>query len=320
MREGLARDGIALVPGVLSAEECEQARAGVWSDMEKLAGVRRAEPATWKKVHKLLPNHGMLFQHWQLGHSDAAWAVRQNPRVVAPFAEFWGVAPDQLLCSMDGLSFSPPPETTGRGYHTSSWYHVDQRYEDAPADAPARCVQGWVTACDVRARDGTLAYLSGSHRLHGEFARAHPEAVSGTDWYKLSAKELAWYKQRGCEERMVENIAAGTLVLWDSRTVHMGRPPVRGREQPNERCVFYVCYTPRTWASQATIDKRIRYFEELRMTSHWPHRVRVFAKTPRSYGRPLPRVPALRDAPPELSELGRALVGYGCSQKKVRLE
>ena len=49
-------------------------------------------------------------------------------------------------------------------------------------------------------------------------------------------------------------------------------------------------------------------FEELRMTSHWPHKVKLFPKNPRTYGRPLPTITPIQT--PVISALGRRLAGY----------
>jgi len=101
---------------------------------------------------------------------------------------------------------------------------------------------------------------------------------------------------------------AGSLVLWDSRTIHAGKEALPGRARPNDRIVAYVCCTPRSRAPQRIIDKRVKYFEEMRMTSHWPHKCRVFGKNPQTYGAPLPDVRELQA--PMLNDVGRALVGY----------
>ena len=72
---------------------------------------------------------------------------------------------------------------------------------------------------------------------------------------------------------------AGDMVFWDSRTFHAGTNPVRGREDPVLRCVAYLCYTPRKWASAADLKKKKKYFEERRTTSHWPHKPKSFPKS-----------------------------------------
>jgi hypothetical protein len=96
--------------------------------------------------------------------------------------------------------------------------------------------------------------------------------------------------------------------MWDSRLIHSGSEAVRSRARPNTRIVAYVCMVPRYLASKKTLLKRTTTFEARRMTTHWPHRVRLFGKLPRTYGNP---VPVVQYEPlPLLSPLQRRLVGY----------
>lgn len=44
------------------------------------------------------------------------------------------------------------------------------------------------------------------------------------------------------------------------------------------------------------------------MTSHWPHKVTLFPKTPRLYNNPLPNISDIPD--PVLNELGKKLAGF----------
>jgi len=66
--------------------------------------------------------------------------------------------------------------------------------------------------------------------------------------------------------------------------------------------------TPRNFASKKELEKRKKVFSELRMTSHWPHKIKLFPKNPRTYGNPLPNVPQLN--PPVLTDLGKKLAGF----------
>jgi hypothetical protein len=38
------------------------------------------------------------------------------------------------------------------------------------------------------------------------------------------------------------------------------------------------------------LKKRIKYFEDRRTTNHWPNKIKVFPKTPRTFGGPVPTV------------------------------
>jgi hypothetical protein len=65
---------------------------------------------------------------------------------------------------------------------------------------------------------------------------------------------------------------------------------------------------PRSLATKKNLEKKIKAFEEMRMTTHWPCDVKLFAKTPRTYGQPIENIVSLER--PEIYALGRRLVGY----------
>ena len=65
------------------------------------------------------------------------------------------------------------------------------------------------------------------------------------------------------------------MILWDSRTIHCNTPSlVYPNNIPDNkllRAVSYICMTPRSWADNNIISKRIEAFEKNITTSHWPH-------------------------------------------------
>ncbi|KXS22236.1 hypothetical protein M427DRAFT_50574 [Gonapodya prolifera JEL478] len=307
LRSTLDTYGVAILPSVLTEAECDNMLNGTWAAFEHITAgwekpVTRADSDSWKGLGKLLPMHGMLWQWYGLGHAQAIWEVRQNARVVAPFEKLWDREANDLLVSFDGVGFCPPPETTGRGwFRGNTWYHADQSFTRVGFE----CVQSWVTACDVEEGDATLAFLEGSHKLFAEAAKEFKLKDKG-DWHKLTEEEEEWYANK-CPPKRIK-CAKGSMVLWDSRTIHCGGEPVKARASPHTRCVAYVCYAPRTKCAPKMLEKRKRAFEDLRMTSHWPANVKLFPTSPRTYGKAMPE---LRELPsPILADLGRRLVGF----------
>lgn len=292
--------------------ESNQVEASVWEWVEHATSnlslpVQRSKPETYRSFYQLHPSHGMLLQHWGVGHSQFAWDVRQHPRVINVFAKLWGCAPADLLCSFDGASISLPHEVTHRGFfRNNTWLHTDQSYLRNGYE----CVQAWVTARDVHEGDATLAFIPGSHMLHGAFAQHFGQEVQQKgDWFKLSPTRQQWYvTQTGSEVQYIK-CRRGSMVLWDSRTIHSGQEALRARTVQNTRMVVYVCMTPRHFAkNRQVLAKRIKAFEALRMTTHWPHQVKLFGKHPQMYGKPAPPVPPVKT--PRLTQQGRRLVGF----------
>jgi hypothetical protein len=206
---------------------------------------------------------------------------------------------------MFGASFHFPPEVTGFGWVTESktWLHTDQSYYKSGFE----CVQSWINAYDTDDGDATLSVLEGSNRFHQEFANTFkPEGKE--DWYLLDNEKIDWYKKtKGCKQVNIK-CPAGSLVLWDSRTIHCGREPTSGRAKSNYRCCVYLCYTPRKMATQSKLKSKIKAWDNLRTTSHWPHRPKMFPKKPRTWGTPVP--PIVQIPRPTISDLAYRLIGY----------
>jgi len=121
LRETIDKYGVAIIKEIINEQECIAALNGVheyitqnWDTQFKID-----DKTTWKQYYKLLPLHDMLIQHWNVGHLQSAWDLRQNTKIVDIFASLWNCEKEDLLVSFDGLSFQLPPEQTGRGWHTN---------------------------------------------------------------------------------------------------------------------------------------------------------------------------------------------------------
>lgn len=256
----LDEQGYCVIPGVVPADRCAAHRDGVLAYIRN-CGVDLLAPTTRQADVPHL--HGII-QTLELGHAKAIWDVRQEPGVIDAFTELYG--DNDLLVSFDGACYMTP------GFvRSKSWLHVDQSH----ARLGRRCIQGYVNLAPSHdARSGSLSVLPGSHLRHAAFAAAHPDAVKdNNDWFKFADD---WHG--GAPVRVFGDV--GSLVLWDSRTVHQNVPPA---ETPTrERCVVYVCYQPRALATPATLAKRIDAYVNYRMTTHWPAtRVILFPKKAR---------------------------------------
>lgn len=310
LKQTLHKYGVAIIPKVLTPDECEEMKSGMWDYLEHITQhlevpINRADDNTWCSYDKLFFKHSMLLQQFSVGHMNASWKLRQNPKIVDIFAILWGVSREELLVSFDGASFHFPPEKTKKGwYRNNNWLHTDQSYTRNNLE----CIQSWVTANDVHAGDATLTVLEGSHLYHRDFAKKF-KVTDTEDWYKL--KDDLQYKFYTSEKqcpRVSIRCPAGSMVFWDSRTIHMGQEPIKNRVEPNIRFVIYLCYTPRNKATDEAIKKKIKHYEELRTTNHWPHKPKAFPLLPRTYGAKVPKIEPI--FPPVIGELGRKLIGY----------
>jgi len=252
------------------------------------------------------------------------WDLRQDPIIAQVFAGIYGVDPLDLLTSFDAVCGREP----GRVHQPSAlneWYHLDQTRPGFMN------VQGFVTAYPMGEDDSPLRAWLNTHKLHDEFLAARGVKPSNAHWYKLQPgdealiDDLAVAKGVPIAKRTLVVAPAGSLVLWDSRTLHMGGRPPPGKDETVPRLVVYLSYQPREYvgrhsrkSASAILADRIRAFEAQRNSTHWCEQLTLFPKRPRWSNEAPDHVKEYYDnpgsgrfrAPIELTPLGRRLVGY----------
>jgi hypothetical protein len=229
------------------------------------------------------------------------WGARPTNRVpfrwkavlrTAPyFAELWNVNEEDLIASMDRICFVPYERLKMTARNEFGWPHLDQSREGRRG--PLKCVQGLVTFNPIGPGEVALVVYQNSHKHHARFFTERVEHDADRnktslkkDFCKLTEQDRAWYlAQPGVEEVRV-HAPEGSLILWDSRTVHHALPPLDNTQRSMmDRYVLYSCMVPRAWAKPSAIAKRIQHFENGRSTPHWPHDGLSFPSKPRVYSK-----------------------------------
>jgi len=327
--------GVAIIPNVITEEECVKMLNGMWEYFEHITKnwekpISPNNLESWKEIYKLYPLHSMLIQYWNVGHAQVSWELRQNTKIIDIFAHFWKCSPEELLVSFDGLSFNLPPETTNKGWSKTSkvdpnevvntWLHTDQSF----MHNEFRCIQSWITALDVNEGDATLAFMEKSNIFHKDFNTHYKvsEKLNGNkksseyiehnkkykdDWYKLNDEEEQFYLSKNCSYKKIK-CPKGSMVFWDSRTIHCGAEAMKSRSKPNIRAIIYLCYMPRTLCSEINIEKKKKAFNELRTSNHWASKPKLFPKNPRTYGGDMPEITNI--SKPTLNDIGKKLAGF----------
>ena len=316
LKSTLEAFGVAIIPSVLSENECDEMLNGMWSFLEHITRswptpINRNNKVSYIEIHKLHLLRGAMFQQYSNGHSQYMWNLRQNPKLVQIFSQFWEVSPEELLVSFDGSNFSIPNNTlasvskamkrTQHQTNDEAWYHLDQSLIRPEFE----CAQSWVNAFDTGEGDATLGFLECSNKYFSEFAN-YCTAQNASDWKLLSKTELEFYRERGCVEKRIK-CPRGSLVVWDSRTVHFGAPSMKIPSEQNYRLVGYVCYRPRYFITKQMLGQKLTAFKQMDTTSHHPTNFRVFRKLPPNVTLDYPITPIL---PPVLNDLGRKLAGF----------
>jgi hypothetical protein len=296
--EKLKEDGYCVIPSILSDEECNSGIDGLWTWLESLGtGIKRKEKSSWSDK-KWIPNTKGIVVDLPVGQEQFVWDIRQNPKIVNIFSTLWETKPEDMLVSFDRLCIMVPPELNGSHSPVPVWAHSDQN----PAKSGLCCVQGSVTLEEVGPNDGTLVVYKGSHRLHEKYFKTHGCRTKSD--FVLLPKGETWYQEKGCEIVRV-TAPKGSLILWDSRTIHYTCAAKLPREIPRFRYVVYVCMTPRAWTTEDICVQKTKVFEEKKCTNHWPHEVSTFGVRQEIVAQY-----KVSSTLAKLTPLGRRLAGY----------
>uniref|UniRef100_A0A6C0BWG6 Phytanoyl-CoA dioxygenase n=1 Tax=viral metagenome TaxID=1070528 RepID=A0A6C0BWG6_9ZZZZ len=275
VKQQLAANGYAIVEKVLSPDEIELAKEYFYNWIYSSAQLI--------KLHNAIDPHG-IFKFGEVGHQKHAWFIRTRDAVQAPFREIWGT--DELITSFDGSCWIP----SGTRKADKIWTHTDQ----APNNSDFQCVQSFVALTENKSR--TLVVYEGSHLLHAEYMKLR--GLTGTkNWQPIDYDYLKSIEDR----KRTLHVKAGSLVLWDSRTFHQNQ---YGPDHEEERIVQYTCFLPRAHPKNTPkmVEKRLKYLDDRRTTSHWPCPIHVNGLQPQNYGNPDLVIDYSKLDEPDLSE------------------
>ena len=272
LQEKLNQDGYVVVPNVISIEKAEEYKEEFWTWLSQLGtGIKRDDPSTWTDDRWPLVQKDII-TYPSISHAEFIWKARAEPNVVKVFSELWKT--NELLVGFCRANIMRPSQYSGK--FIEPWHHVDQR--DSKPDRVS--VQGLLNLEDCGNRDGGLMVYPKSHLYHQALFK-HFKTSTKKDWYRHSSDELMWLftQNNACKPTYIE-APAGSLILWDSRTIHYNRSP-----WPNNnnkfRYAIYICQTPASFLTDKKIIKKKQdAFHNRKSTSHWPHEVYIFPENP----------------------------------------
>jgi hypothetical protein len=288
--------GYCVIPQVLSTAEAEILYQRVWHEFIEKAwpNCKMNDRTNWKEA---FPKHNKMgIFAGPAGQTQVMWDLRQDSRIVDVFAKIWNTS--DLIVSMDGLSFMCPTEIR-EGYF-EPWPHVDQailRRQDSVAHnnnppigfisesvlkTEPYTIQGQFLFEDSLEGDGGFYCIPKSHLRFAEFA---PQLEM------IYAQEIPWSEKKKARHKFLQeffgstdesgnpycmkHITAprGSLILWDSRTLHWNQHPSKDRpssDKPKVRMVGYLCYVPKARLTDEGRILRKEAFEKGVATGHNP--------------------------------------------------
>jgi hypothetical protein len=103
---------------------------------------------------------------------------------------------------------------------------------------------------------------------------------------------------------------AGSLVIWDSRTVHCAMGPIKDRKNDNFRCISYLSYSPRSTSNEGILKEKIEGFNKMKTSNHYANRSTFFPTLAYKFSKYDINELVTQLEKPVLNELGKSLVGF----------
>lgn len=280
--------GYCVIPQVLSTDETELLYQRVWHEFIEKAwpNCKMDDRSNWKETFPIHNTMGIFAG--PAGQTQVMWDLRQDPRIVEIFAKIWNT--NDLIVSMDGLSLMCPPEV--REGCIEPWPHVDQtilrRQDDVAHNnnppigfvsesllkTQPYTIQGQFVFEDSFDGDGGFYCIPKSLHRFTEFA-PQLEIMHGQFGIEFLEKFFANNTDESGNPYCKKHITAprGSLILWDSRTVHWNQHAIKDRpysDSPKVRMVGYLCYVPKARMTEEGRKHRISAFIDGVSTGHNP--------------------------------------------------
>ena len=257
IKKNLEKNGYVIIKDILNKDEID---------------LYKDEFFKWKKsidnideLHKKINPH-YIFKYHQIGHQRHAWLIRINKKIQNIFKELWDC--NDLVVSFDGCCYMPRYLKSKDNY----WTHTDQ----SKKKKGLHCYQSFVALTSNKEK--TLVVYKGSHKLHEKYFE-EMKITENKDWNVIDEN----YINKIQDKKRILKVPAGSLVIWDSRTFHQNQ---YGNKNTEERLVQYLSYLPKNnrLNTPSMQNKRQKYFDEKRTTSHWAYPIHVNSLQPRNYG------------------------------------
>lgn len=270
-----------VVVKVMDETEIADIRNDVWTWLENLGtGIDRININTTIDVNEKWPEQTKgIINSYGIGQSKFMWKSRVHDNVIRVFQSIWDVR--DLITSFDGACIMPLTKdfTIPSHEHHTTWAHRDQ----SPSINVRMCVQGGLSIYDnLEEHDGGFVVWEGSHTIDWTTIDEKAKHVS-CHWYRIKNDSKSMeYLNGNCPVKIIR-VPAGTMILWDSRTIHENIKPTIYATNP--RIVLLICMTPRSFASKDTLQKRHECFMNHKTTTHVPHELTICPDTLGKYSK-----------------------------------
>lgn len=256
VRSTLVEHGVCLVTDVLTQSECHDLESLWNADLVSVLGSAKEDankaaikalreqgsevwPGQWSHV---LGKKGCV-SHRALPHGQFAWSARLHPGIRKIFADIFETPSDNLAVGLDCTFWSATDAPAAES--NAEWLHCDQNHRTG---LTWLCVQGvlYVWSSEGEKASTTVVW-PGSHREVYERIMQDETAIRRGRHMGGQSVRLSQLSDSLLRESLVKGAVlasrrvpcpAGSLLLWDSRTIHQGWAGGPRLAQP-------VCWEPR---------------------------------------------------------------------------
>uniref|UniRef100_A0A0G4ICX3 Phytanoyl-CoA dioxygenase n=1 Tax=Chromera velia CCMP2878 TaxID=1169474 RepID=A0A0G4ICX3_9ALVE len=222
-------EGYAVIPNLLTPEECDEQLSLLWSFVETVSpGVRRDDPASWypsppERQEDPWP------QTWRPTSGN------RHPHHHRPYC------------------------VAGRRCESSLGEHFDQKHETRGL----ACLQSVTALTDQEEGDGCFLCWPKSHLQHQRLTR---DSWRGhMDWVPLTDAEIATLREAELSPLRLP-VSRGSVILWRSDLAHSGARPLKPSD--GFRAVSYVSMSPACLTPVSVLPQKLEAYRRTRTGDH----------------------------------------------------
>lgn len=259
--EDLEELGYCVIPNIFSAEETKTLYHRVWTEFIEKAWPKcqMNNRENWNEEFPIQDKYGIF--KGPAGQIQVMWDLRQDERIINIFKQIWNT--ENLVVSMDGLSFMCPVEI--RQGNFEPWPHVDQYEINLTGESSLKTnpynIQGQFLFEDSFEGDGGFYCIPYSHLKFDKFISKLKKEFNKESYLHNNTFLIDYFKDFPKKHVMAPR---GSLILWDSRTVHWNQCADINRslvEFPKVRMVGYLLYLPEKRLTDESRKLRKEAFE-----------------------------------------------------------
>jgi hypothetical protein len=266
-RQYLKTQGYVIVTGTMTQEKITELKNQFAKDLSAMkTGIDITDATTLRKNNMPgICSIGIIKDNNSgFGHSRAAYLARDAAKPVFETL----MEEKDIATSFDGGSVFPNWSIDAiKNQKTKGlWLHIDQGTPEYQA------VQGMVSLLPVTAKTGGLVVAPRSHLVTKQLLKANGVMGRGGNYITMDMKSQEIGKIIGSDIVML-TAPAGSIILWDSRTVHSNHHAIITPTPDMGPCLrlnIYVCFMKRRH-DEATMEFRNLTIDKQRLCNHWTY-------------------------------------------------